>query len=95
MAAYLVGRINVTDWEKYKAYMQVTPGVIEKFEGKFITRGGEMITLEGSEETDRVVLIEFTSLEKAKAFYNSQEYQAAKKLQAGAATVQLIAIDGT
>ena len=94
MAAYIIARIEVTDWEKYKEYMEATPGAIEKFAGRFITRGGEMVTLEGPEERQRMVLIEFPSLEKAKAFYHSPEYQAAKELRAGAATAQVIAIDG-
>ena len=94
MAAYLIARVNVTDWNKYKEYMKVTPGVVEKFEGKFMARGGEMVTLEGSEETRRLVLLEFPTLEKIKEFYNSAEYQDAIKIRTGAATAQFIAIDG-
>ena len=94
MAAYLIARVNVTDWDKYREYMQLTPGVVEKYEGKFIARGGEIATLEGSEETQRLVLLEFPSLEKVKEFYNSPEYQDAKSLRKGAATAQFIAIDG-
>ena len=62
--------------------------------GKFIARGGEVETLEGPEEILRVVLIEFPSLAKAKEFYNSPEYQEARKLRAGVTTGQLLAIDG-
>ena len=94
MAAYLIARVNVTDWDKYRDYMKVTPGVVEKFEGKFMVRGGEMVTLEGSEETQRLVLLEFPTLEKIKEFYNSPEYQDAIKIRTGAATAQFIAIDG-
>ncbi len=94
MAAFIVSHINVTDWNKYKEYMKVTPDIIGKFEGKFIVRGGEMMTLEGPEETRRVIIVEFPTLEKAKEFYNSQDYRDAKKLREGAATAQFIAIDG-
>lgn len=94
MAAYVIARVNVTDWDCYKEYMKVTPGIIAKFGGKFIARAGEMVTLEGPEETRRVVLIEFPSLEKVKEFYNSEDYKEAKKLRAGAATAQFLAIDG-
>ena len=94
MAAYVLARVHVTNWEKYREYMNVTPMVIEKYGGKFIARGGEVETLEGPQETQRVVLIEFPTLDKAKEFYNSPEYQEARKLRAGAATGQLLAIDG-
>jgi uncharacterized protein (DUF1330 family) len=51
--------------------------------------------LEGSEERHRVVIIEFPSLNQAKAFFQSGEYAEAKKLRAGAATAQFVAIDGS
>ena len=94
MAAYIVARVEVTDWERYKEYVKETPKAIKKHGGKFIVRGGEMVTLEGPEETRRLVLIEFPSLEKAKEFYYSQEYQEAKKLREGAALGQFLALDG-
>jgi uncharacterized protein (DUF1330 family) len=94
MAAYMVGRIDVTDWEQYKKYTEVTPDVIAQYGGRFIARGGECIALEGAEETHRTVLIEFPTVEDAKTFYDSAEYQEAKKLRAGAATASFIVIDG-
>ena len=94
MSAYIVAKVNITDWDKYREYMKLTPDIIAKFGGKFIARGGEMVTLEGPEETQRVVLLQFPTLGKAKEFYDSPEYQGAKKLRAGAATAHFIAIDG-
>jgi len=94
MTAYIIAKINVTDMEQYKKYIEVTPGIINKFGGRFIARGGETIMLEGPEETNRVVLVEFPSMEKLKEFYYSDEYQAAKKLREGAATTSFIAVDG-
>ncbi len=94
MAGYIIARVNVTDPEKYKDYTAVTPGLLAKHGGRFIVRGGETATLEGPEETGRIVVIEFESLEQAKAMYESEEYQAAIKLRAGAATAQFIAVAG-
>lgn len=94
MAAYIIARVNVTDINQYKEYTKVTPAVIAEFGGKFLARGGETITLEGPEQTHRVVLIEFPSLEKAQEFYNSPEYGEAKNLRIGAATASFIAVDG-
>ncbi|NIS14954.1 DUF1330 domain-containing protein, partial [Candidatus Saccharibacteria bacterium] len=50
MPAYMIARVNVTDWDQYSEYMKVTPGIIAKYDGRFIVRGGEMVTLEGPEE---------------------------------------------
>ena len=95
MAAYLIGRIEVTDPEQYKKYVAVTLGILAKYGGKFIARAGETATLEGQEETRRLVLVEFPSLDKIKEFYNSAEYKEAMKLREGAANVSLVAIEGT
>ncbi|MEM7032074.1 MAG: DUF1330 domain-containing protein [Chloroflexota bacterium] len=94
MTAYIIARVNVTDMAQYQEYMKLTPDAIAQHGGRFIVRGGEMVTLEGPEETNRVVLVEFPTLEQAKAFYHSEEYQAAKALREGAATASFIAFDG-
>jgi uncharacterized protein (DUF1330 family) len=94
MSGYIIARVNVTDWERYREYMKRTPAAIERFGGKFIVRGGEMVTLEGPPETSRIVMIEFASLEQAKAFYHSEDYSRVKKLREGAATGQFLAIAG-
>ena len=94
MAGYLIARVDITDPEKYKDYMAVTPGLIAKYGGRFIVRGGEAVTLEGPQETGRIVVVEFDSLEQARAMYESEEYQAAIKLRAGAATAQFIVVAG-
>ena len=94
MAAYLIVRVNVTNMDQYKEYMKLSPGIIEQFGGKFIARGGETITLEGPEETGRVVLIEFPSMAQARAFYESPEYQHAISVRDGAATGQFVVVDG-
>ncbi len=94
MPAYLIARVHVTDWERYRQYTQATPAAIEKFGGRFIVRGGETVTLEGEPETGRLVIIEFPSIAQAKAFYHSEEYSRAKKLREGAATGQFLAVEG-
>jgi uncharacterized protein (DUF1330 family) len=94
MPAYVIARVEVTDWDKYNEYLKVGPGTIAQYGGRFIARAGEVATLEGPEESRRLVILEFPSLAKAKAWYNSKEYQDAKKLRAGASIGSLVAIDG-
>lgn len=94
MPAYILARINVTDPRQYAAYTAVTPGIIAQFGGRFLVRGGQTATLEGPEEKSRVVVIEFPSMAAAQGFYASTEYQAAKRLRAGAATGQFIVVEG-
>src|ERR1043165_6930945 len=94
VGGYIVARVDVRDWEAYREYMRHTPRVIQKFGGRFIARGGETVTLEGPEEALRVVLIEFPSLEQAKAFYQSPEYAQTKRLREGGGEAQFVAVEG-
>jgi uncharacterized protein (DUF1330 family) len=94
MPAYVIVHVEVTDRDKYNEYLKVGPGTLAKYGGRFIVRNGEKATLEGPEETRRLIVLEFPSLAKAKEWYNSKEYQAAKNLRAGASVGSLVAIEG-
>lgn len=94
MSAYILARVDVTDPEQFKKYLQETPKTIALYGGKYIARGGEVVALEGVEESRRIVLIEFPSLDKASEWYCSAEYQKAKILREGAAIGSIIAIEG-
>lgn len=94
MPAYIIARIEVTDWSRYREYTKLTPAAVARFGGKFIVRGGQAVSLEGEPETRRIVIIEFASLAQAKAFYGSPEYTRARELRAGAAVGQFVAVEG-
>lgn len=94
MPAYVEIRIKADDPSLLKDYQKVAPSIIEKYNGKFLVRGGEVVSLEGTEEKRRIVIIEFQSLEDAKKFYNSTEYQNAIKLREGVSVAEIIALDG-
>jgi len=95
MPAYLIGRVSITDWDRYRHYLNAAPSVIEKFGGTVIARSGEPLTLEGPKETRRIVIIQFPTLENAEEFYHSPEYRKARNLRNGAATGEIIVVDGT
>lgn len=94
MAAYVIARVNVTDAERYREYVRRTPATIAAHGGRFLARGGQVIALEGPEEPGRIVILEFPSLEAARAWYDSPEYQEVRGLRLGAATGTLLAVEG-
>ena len=94
MAAYMIARVRVTDPTRYQKYVASTLPTIEKFGGRFLARGGRTVTFEGSEETRRVVILEFPSLERAQEWYASEDYQTVKKLRVGAAEGSFVMVDG-
>lgn len=91
---YILVQVDVSNPQQYGEYTKVTPGLIEKFGGHFIARGGRTATLEGPDARGRVVVIEFPTFERAQQFYNSPEYVAARRIRAGAATAQMILVEG-
>lgn len=94
MTAYLIARVHVTDPAKYENYKALSPGALAAFDGEFIVRGGPHETLEGEEETRRLVVVRFPSVEQAKACYDSAQYQAAKAERDGAAEMQMVVVEG-
>ena len=94
MAGYVIVQAEIIDIERFKKYLAESPAIITKYGGRYLARAGETVFLEGDENNKRVVIIEFPSLEKAKEWYHSEEYQKVKALREGAAIGSLIAIEG-
>jgi uncharacterized protein (DUF1330 family) len=94
MSAYIIARITVTDPERYPDYTAETPALIAKHGGRFVVRGGSPATLEGPEETQRIVVIEFPRRAAAEAFYNDPDYEAVRAIRWEAAESELILVDG-
>ncbi|YCH20244.1 DUF1330 domain-containing protein [Pseudomonas sp. D1-3] len=95
MSAYLIGKMNITDQGRYDNYKRLTPEIVKAHGGRFISRGGQKFFLEGEAESRRVVLVEFPSVEAAQRFYDSEEYERARRLREGAADdMQLFIVEG-
>ena len=84
MAAYVIADVKVSDLERYKGYMALSPGAVAAAGGEFLVRGGRSETLEGSWTPSRLVVLRFDTYEAAKAFYHSEKYRAAREARAGA-----------
>src|SRR5215468_2717160 len=94
MAAYLIADVSVNDPERYPDYARLVPDTLEPFGGRFIARGGTVDPLEGGWQPSRLVIIEFPSLEQARAWYDSAEYAPAKELRQRYSDGRLIIVDG-
>jgi uncharacterized protein (DUF1330 family) len=94
MTAYVIASVTVTDAEKYKNYMALSPTAVAAAGGKFIVRGGNMKVLEGAWANPRVVIIEYATREAAETFYDSALYVAARAEREGAAQFNMIVVDG-
>ena len=94
MPAYVINDMVVTDPELFERYKQLTPPTVAQYGGRFLARGGQIDNLEGDWSPQRVVIIEFASLERAHAWWDSPEYAPAKRLRQQASISRIIVVEG-
>ncbi|MBU1235288.1 MAG: DUF1330 domain-containing protein [Gammaproteobacteria bacterium] len=92
--AYLVVDAKSTDPERMIEYRRLSSIAVEQHGGRFLVRGAPYEVLEGGWLPQRLVVIEFDSREKAKAFYDSPEYVAARKARAGVSSFDMVLVEG-
>jgi len=94
MSAYLVVEIIIKDHENYEAVKKLTPPTVAQFGGKYLARGGKTETLEGVWNPQRIVIIEFDSIEIAKSWWNSDIYAPIKKMRQAFAITNMVIAEG-
>jgi uncharacterized protein (DUF1330 family) len=94
MTAYVILDIKVTDPEKFARYRELAPPAIAAYGGRYIARGGVTEVLEGSWSPNRVVILDFPSLERAKTWLESPEYREARALRQASTTTDAIVTEG-
>jgi uncharacterized protein (DUF1330 family) len=96
--AYVVAEINVTDAVGYEPYRTLSTQAVAQYGGQFIVRGGQREQREGEDAAHhaglRTVIVEFPSLEQARAWYESVEYQKAKDIRTAHSTGRLFIVEG-
>jgi uncharacterized protein (DUF1330 family) len=94
MPAYVIIETDIHDPEQYERYKAASPAAVAGGGGRFLARGGELAVFEGDWDPTRIVVLEFPDLETAKRWYQSPDYQEAKRLREGAASLRMIAVEG-
>ena len=95
MPAYWVARSKINDPVEYKKYTDQIPGILAKFGGKVLARGGRFQIMEGPDKFHRFVVIEFPTFEQGVACFTSPEYdRAAAFPRAAAGAVEPIMVEG-
>jgi uncharacterized protein (DUF1330 family) len=93
LPGYVVAEVDVTDPATFKEYAEKTPGTVEASNGHYIIRGGKSLSIEG-EPPKRFVVIQFESVEKAKAWEDSPAYGAIKPIRHSSAKSRVFIIEG-
>ena len=75
MTAYLIADIKVTDNSWVPEYATVAHEFVHKHGGKYLSRSGNVKTLEGNPlETNLIAIMAFPSTMAAEAFVNDPDY---------------------
>jgi len=90
---YWIVRADITDPEAYKNYVAANAEPLARHGARFLVRGGEADLREGDARA-RNVVVEFPSVEAARACYDDAGYQRAIRFRDGAATFDFIVIEG-
>ena len=93
MPAYVIVEIRVTDPAKFEEYKKLVPPTIAAFGGKYLARGRRAEMLEGGWDPERVVILEFPTLERAREWWASEAYRRPKEMRQLSATTRMIVVE--
>lgn len=94
MPAYFICTMTIHDPETYRKYTALTPATVARYGGKFLTRGDEVVTVEGPSFDERLVILEFRDRATAMAWYQDADYQSACLFRRAASSGRMILQEG-
>ncbi len=95
MAAYVIVEVSIDDPLEYEEYKKLTPAAVAAYDGRFIVRGGQTVSLEGDWDPERIVVLEFPTIDRAKEWWSSELYATAKLIRQRTAKTKMIIVQGT
>lgn len=94
MPAFVIVEVSIQDPVLYEEYKKLSLPAVTAFEGKFVARGGLTFALEGDWNPQRLVIIEFPSVDKAREWWNSPQYTEARLIRERAAQTRMLVVEG-
>jgi uncharacterized protein (DUF1330 family) len=94
MPAYVVVNVTVRDPQRYEEYKRLASPTVSAYGGRYVARGGPVDVREGAWAPSRLVILEFPSVEQARAWWDSPEYAPAKAVRQSCADTQLVITQG-
>jgi uncharacterized protein (DUF1330 family) len=94
MAAYIIVDVVITDPEGFAPYRDMAPATVAAYDGKYLARGGALTPLEGDWDPKRITVIEFPSVERARAWWDSTDYAEAKAIRQRTTETKMLIVEG-
>jgi uncharacterized protein (DUF1330 family) len=94
MAAYIILNVEVSDPARYGEYVKAAGASVAQYGGRYLVRGGKAEPLEGAVEPKRLVVLEFETFDRARAWWASTEYAGPKAIRQSASTTEMLLVEG-
>lgn len=94
MSAYIIVDVKVHDAKLYEEYKGQVQPTLDRYNGRFLVRGGDPELMEGDWQPSRLVVLEFPSEEDARAWWSSEEYAEPKALRQRSAVTRMVLVKG-
>lgn len=94
MSVYMIIESEVREPKSYAKYIEQVPRIIEKYGGRYLSRGNKIISLSASWNPERIIIVEFESLQQIKECFNSEEYKKIAPFREQGATTKAIVVEG-
>ncbi len=94
MSAYVLIDIDIVDPVGFEKYRQHVVEMVKKYGGKYIVASESIETLEGDWKPNRIVMIEFESMQRARDWLNCDEYRAIAPIRHRTARTKMILVEG-
>jgi uncharacterized protein (DUF1330 family) len=91
---YQIIDLDIHNSALYAQYMAKVPEIVHRYGGRYLVRGGKVLSASGGWEPKRIVVIAFESVEALRDCYASPEYQAIVHLRMQSSTSQSIVVEG-
>lgn len=91
---YWLIHVTVKNPDAYKEYVERDTPIIEGLGGRFMIRGGQSETVEGT-SLSRHVMVEFPSYEAAMRAYHDPAYQEVADIRRANADSSFVIVEGT
>jgi uncharacterized protein (DUF1330 family) len=97
MPAFAIGLYNIRDVSWRPAYREVVDKLVAKHGGRYVARTtNPWEVLEGAApDVTHVTMIEFPSMEHARAWYNDPEYAPMKRLRQAGSRLNFLLVEGS
>ena len=94
MAGYVIVNDTITDGAVFAGFRERIAETVEAYGGRYLVRGGTAEVVEGDWVPDRIVILEFDDVDRARAWLNSPEYTELREVRVRSASASVIIVEG-